>query len=505
DAIFFEGKAEKPVYLLITDGEAELKDAGHLWGKNTAETDEQIKADNNDKTIRVACIGPAGEKLSRLACIINDWGRAAARSGLGAVMGSKNLKAVACKGSFKPNIFNPEKVKEFMSQVAEAIKTKPPPPFLELSRYGTCGSVVRHGFEHETPIKNWSGNNIEDFPIEKFERIDGDSVKKYITAKYVCHGCPIGCGGWLKVESGRYALEKAHKPEYESIAAFGPMCLNDDIESIIYANHLCNMYGLDTISAGATIAFAMECFEKGILTQRDTEGITLDWGNTEAIIEVLKKICEREGIGDVLADGVKMAAARIGRGAEKFAIHVCGQELPYHDPRNMPGWGIAYVCDPTPGRHTRGVNTAPIIKEERNLLGKGKIHAVGIARNHILSTSGLCFFGAFLRIPLREVLEAVTGWNLNDEELVRTGHRIAVIMHAFNLREGLKPSDFTMPSRAAGDPPLKVGKLKDVTLDFETPKKEYYEAMGLNTETGRISTERIKELELDEISDLFMD
>jgi aldehyde:ferredoxin oxidoreductase len=371
---------------------------------------------------------------------------------------------------------------------------------MELSSYGTSGGVVRHGFEHETPIKNWGGNNIEDFSVEKFERIGGDSMKKYTIAKHSCPGCPIGCGGGIKIESGIFALENAQRPQYESIAAFGPMCLNDDIESIIYANNLCNLYGLDTISAGATIAFAIECFEKGILTKKDTEGIELVWGNATAIIQVLEKMCKREGmIGDILADGVRMGATRIGKGAERFAMHVCGQELPYHDPRNMPGWGIAYICDPTPGRHTRGINTAPVIREEKDLTGKGKVHAIGVARTNILSTSGLCFFGAFLGIPLREVLEAVTGWNLSDDELIQTGQRIATVMHAFNIREGLKPSDFTMPPRAAGDPPLKIGKLKGVTLDFEKPKREYYEAMGFDPNTGKISAERMRQLGLEEI------
>jgi len=340
--------------------------------------------------------------------------------------------------------------------------------------------------------------------------------ERYVTKKYACTGCPIACGGWMKVESDRYAVEKGHKPEYETLAAFGPMCLNDNMESLIYANELCNLYGLDTISAGATIAFAIECYENGILTREDTDGIELTWGKSAAIIQILEKMCRREGVGDILAEGARVAAAKIGRGAEQFAMHVGGEMIPMHDPRQAPGWGATYVSDPTPARHTRGGTQfveqgalepeivtpwgIPTRIEKYDPTNKGKVHAIWAARQHLVETSGACLFAADgLRFPLLEFLKAVTGWDLSYEELIKTGQRIATLLHAFNLREGFKPADFTMPPRVAGNPPLRVGPLKDITIDFESLKRQYYEAMGFEPDTGRIRKERVVELGLQDV------
>lgn len=516
DFVFFTGKAKHPVYLLIQDGKAQLKDARHIWGNDTVATEEMIRKENSAPNLKVAGIGPAGEKLSRISCIINDGGRAAARSGLGAVMGSKNLKAVACQGNSKPEVFDKARLESLIKTMREEMKSKPTPMYSTLKKTGTPGAMVPHLVTHDVPIKNFGGTTIEDFPEEKWARVGWEGMENYVVKKYACTGCPIGCGGWVKVESKKYPVKQGHKPEYESLAAFGPMCLNDDMLSLIYANELCNRYGLDTISAGATVAFAIECYQNGILTKKDTDGIELNWGNSEAIIQVLEKMCQREGIGDILAEGVKVAATKIGKGAEKFAMHVGGQEIPMHDPRQAPGWGATYVSDPTPARHTRGGTQfieqgalpaelvtpwgLPAKMEKYDPTNKGKAHALAAARQHVVETSGACLFAAdALSFPLLDFLKAITGWDLTYPELIRTGQRIATLLHGFNLREGFKPADFTMPPRVAGNPPLKVGPLKDITIDFENLKRQYYEAMGFDPVTGKIKKERIVELGLQDV------
>jgi aldehyde:ferredoxin oxidoreductase len=516
DMVFFEGRADHPIYLLIRDGKAEIKNAEHIWGKYTATTDEMIRRENNDPGLKIVSIGTGGEKLSRIAAVINDGGRAAARSGLGAVMGSKNLKAVACSGSSKPDVYDKPMVSQLVKEMMAMAKSNPSGMYLGLSNTGTPGAMIPHMMEHDVPIKNWSGNHVEDFPEEKWKKVAWDGMEKYAVKKYACTGCPIACGHILKVDKGEFAVERAHKPEYETLAAFGTMCLNDHMESLIYANELCNMHGLDTISTGTTIAFAIECFENGILTKTDTDGIELTWGNSRAIIDVLKKICMREGIGDILAEGAMRASAEIGKGSEKFAMHVGGEMVPMHDPRCTPGWGATYVSDPAPARHVRGgtafVESGPVNEslyqalglptkvEKYNPEGKGQMHAVLAGWQHLINSSGMCLFGAdALAFSLIDFMKAVTGWDLSYDELINTGQRISTILHGFNLREGFKPSDFTIPPRVAGNPPLKAGPLKGITVDIDNLKRQYYEAMGFDVETGEISKERIDALGLQDV------
>jgi aldehyde:ferredoxin oxidoreductase len=516
DMVFFEGRADHPVYLLIRDGKPEINAAENIWGKDTATTDEMIREENDDSGLKIVSIGTGGERLSRIAAVINDSGRAAARSGLGAVMGSKNLKAVACSGSLKPDIHDKPEVSRLVKEMMAMAKSNPSGMYLGLSSTGTPGAMIPHMAEHDVPIKNWSGNFVEDFPEEKWGMVSWNGMEKYAVKKYACTGCPIACGHILRVDEGEYPVERVHKPEYETLAAFGTMCLNDHMESLIYANELCNMHGLDTISAGTTIAFAIECFENGILTKADTDGIELTWGNSRAIIDVLKKICMREGIGDILAEGAMRASAEIGKGSEQYAMHVGGEMVPMHDPRCTPGWGATYVSDPAPARHVRGgtafVESGPVNEilyqalglptkvEKYNPEGKGEMHAVLAGWQHLVNSSGMCLFGAdALPFSLIDFMKAVTGWDLTYDELTMTGQRISTLLHGFNLREGFKPSDFTIPPRVAGNPPLKIGPLKDRTIDIEGLKKQYYEAMGFDVDTGTISPERIKALGLQDV------
>ena len=516
DVVFFEGRADHPVYLLIRNGKVEFKDARHLWGVDTVKTEEMIRRENKDARLKIACIGTAGEKRSRIAAVMNDWGRAAARSGLGGVMGSKNLKAIACSGTQKLKIFDKVRVENLMKELVKEAKNNPSGMVQILTRSGTPGAMMPHMAMHDVPIKNWAGNNIEDFPESKWESVSWECLEKYVTKKYACSSCFLTCGHWVKVSTGKYKVEKGHKPEYETMAAIGPLCLNDNMESLIYANELCNLHGLDTISAGGIIAFAIECYENGLISKKDTDGLELTWGNTDAIIEVLKKMCLREGIGDLLAEGSREAAKRIGRGAEQFSMDVGGELIPMHDPRQVPGIGATYVSDPTPARHTRSgtafqeegmanpvtmnILGLPLQMERYDPTGKGRSHSLVTAWQHLINTTGLCIFaGDGLNFSLLEMMKGVTGWNLDHEELIKTGKRISTLLHAFNLREGFKPADFTMPPRPYGSPPFKAGSLKGITVDVENLKRQYYEAMGFDPATGEIRKDRIEELGLQNI------
>jgi len=516
DILFFEGRADHPIYLRISNGKPEIMDARHLWGKDTFETDQTIRDENPGKDFKVACIGPAGEKCVRVAAVINDGGRAAARSGLGAVMGSKNLKAVACYGYQRPGIFDKDKVKSLVAAVNDDMINQPSGMYMVLSSTGTPGAMVPHLNTHDVPIRNWGGNTIQDFPKEKWGKVGWDAMEKYVVEKYACEDCQIACGGYLDVENEKYGVQHSHKPEYESLAAFGPNCLNDNMESLIYANELCNLYGLDTIGTGSTIALAIECYENGLLTKKDADGLELTWGNSDAIIELVHKIAKREGIGDLLAEGGKAAAAKIGKGAEELAMHVGGEMMPMHDPRQAPGWGATYASDPTPAKHTRGGTQfaeggmapkhvmkllgLPAKLEKYNPEGKGKYHAVIAGWQHLINTAGACLFAADgLNFRFIDLMRAITGWDLNAENMVQTGQRIATMLHAFNLREGFKPADFIIPPRVCGNPPLKAGPLKNVKLDIEELKRQYYDAMGYGVDNGDIRKETIERLGLQDI------
>jgi aldehyde:ferredoxin oxidoreductase len=518
DFVFLEGKAEHPVYLLITNGKPEIKDARHLWGMDTAATEEMIRKENANKDYRVVCIGPAGERLVRVAAVINDRGRAAARSGLGAVMGSKNLKAVACAGFQRPPIFDKEKVKSLVSTTISEMQNNPGPMMAVLFHGGTASAMMPHFIDHDVPIRNWAGNNVEDFPREKWEKVGWESLEPYAVERYACIDCPIACGGWMELGGAKYAVKRAHKPEYESLAAFGPNLLNENTESLIYANELCNLYGMDTIGVGGTIAFAVDCYESGIIGNKDTDGLELKWGNADAIIELVHKIARREGIGDILADGAKMAAEKFGKDAVPLAIHVGGQLIPMHDPRRAAGWGAVYISDPSPATHTRGGTQfpetgmanpdiygplgVPIQMDKYNPEGKGTYQAIMSGWQHLMNCSGVCLFAADgLNFRWIELMRAITGWDLDVENLKKTGQRIGTMLHLFNLREGFKLSDFTIPERARGNPPLTAGPTKGVTLDFEGLRHQYLEVMGFDFAEGKFRRDRLQELGLLEVVD----
>lgn len=513
DAIFVSGIAPSPKYLLVNNSGIELKDASHLWGKDTIETEDTLLEELGDSKIRVACIGPASEKLSLISGVVNDKGRVAARSGVGAVMGSKRLKAVAVRGKGEIVLADADRIKQLRR---DFIKQMRDIGFINgLIKYGTCGNTAAVVAMGASPVKNWLLTGIESFPtVDKIG--EGDNVIKYQLRKYGCAGCPISCGGIMSVPGGKYPVYETHKPEYETVAAFGNMCLNDDLHSIFKLNDMCNRSGLDTISAGSVIAFAMECYENGIITKADTDGIELTWGNAEAIVVMTDKIIRREGFGDILADGVMRAAQRIGKDAEKFAMHIGGQEPGLHHAHFFPGRGTGYVVDPTPGRHTAAspftrcdANATVAPYSEFQFTGferyeyKSKGPAQAIASNYwqVGASAGVCLFPAVFSgiFPLLDFINAVTGWDISMKEAVETGARIQTLRQLFNIREGIDPRKVRLPDRMVGIPPHIEGPLKNITIDIDTLVKGYYKAMEWDPDTGHPTESCLTRLRLDEL------
>jgi len=543
DGVFFKGKSERPVYVLLREEEVEIRDASHLWGRDTVETEEMIRDEVGEKKLRVACIGRAGEKMSLISGVVTEGGRIAARSGLGAVMGSKKLKALAVKGDRKVGVADPSRMKElnrrFMEDfnrpsfigrtatshirtAAKLLRILPADPRPEspaqkdlFRTYGTSGWTAAAAGVGDSPVKNLGGVGYRDFPLEeKAERISDEGVIKYQSRKYHCHLCPMGCGGICEVGEGPYPLRHTHKPEYETLAALGANCLCSDLPALMYMNDLLNRAGMDTISAGVTISFAMECFERGILTAGDTDGLELTWGDSGAMVAMIERMINREGFGDVLADGVKRASEHIGKGSEEFAMHAGGQELPMHDARYDPTFGLAYVTEPTPGRHTisskyytasygldrkvKEVRKIPVLARKKRRYkwkGWGSDQTACSKYAQLIACCGLCIFGvATGDAPLVEWMNAAAGWDYDLPAYLQTGERIEAIRQCFNAREGISPDMVDLPPRAKGEPPLEDGPLAGVTVDLDSMRREYWEAMEYDLENGWPSERKLRRL-----------
>ena len=456
DGVFFTGISPKPVYLLIDEGKAQLKDAGHLWGKDTYETEDVLMAEYG-KQSRVACIGPAGEKLSLISCIVTDHGSVAGRSGLGAVMGSKKLKAVVARGTLDIPIANKTNVDEIKKMQINSYKILGPNGMSVIDikhRYGT--SIATYGSAHsgDSPVKNWGGIGVIDLPDR--EGLNENVFAARVEKGHTCWRCPLACKATLKAGEGEYKYAAGcRRPEYETASAFGSNCANSNTESIIMCNDICNRAGIDTISSGSVIAFAMELYENGIITKNDTDGIDLKWGNHQAMVAMTQKLVKREGLGDVLADGVKIAAEKIGKDSEKFAVHIGGQEPGMHDPKlpmHFPSTEAArYQMDATPGRH-------------HSFFGPS-----GFVHMHFQNAAGLCFPGRWDQNPdqLVGIFNAVTGWNYSWSDMLKAGERIANLRHAFNLREGINELKWPVHPRIVGKPPQTAGPLAGVTANIE--------------------------------------
>jgi aldehyde:ferredoxin oxidoreductase len=505
DGLLFAGISETPVYLTVEEGSAQLRDASDLWGMNVTDLEDTLKARHGDD-IEIISIGQAGERMSLMACIMNDKERAAGRSGLGAVMGSKKLKAVVVKGEMDVPMADRDQIvalrREYLRRHGGAYE--------DFHDYGTCSITSDSAQNGDSPVKNWGGSGLGDFPRERSDKIGGEANVSLPDYKpYGCWYCPIRCGGKVRQDSGPYALEKndgvGHKPEYETLCMFGTNLLNDDLASIVKINEICNNYGLDTISVGATIGYAIECYEAGLIDAAQTDGLEMTWGNAPSIVAMTQKIAEREGCGALFGDGIKAAWERLGKIGTEYAVHVNGEEVPAHDPRYTPGLASTYTLDATPARHTQGGELLEPVEydlaehDKYDYSGSADNHWQLVNQMHVVNAAGLCMFG-YLSYPWESVpaqLSAVTGWDYDKGEVLKTGMRIGTMRHAFNLREGHNPLTRNVPGRLIGAPPLKEGNVKGVKVDLKTLNREYLERCGWDTRTTVPSEEALRALGMD--------
>ena len=510
DALIIEGKAEKPTYVWIKDGEVKFRSAKKVWGMKTTDTQQIIKNELNDQNVRIASIGPAGENLSKMACIINEM-RAAGRKGLGAVMGSKNLKAIAIRGTGSVAIADKGKLKTARGVMTKAMKESEH-LYPEFSKMGTPMVVDATNAMGIFPIKNFSATG----EYSMAEQIGVEVQMTRNTGRESCYGCPVGCSQLNMAQSGSYAGILTEGPEYETYYSFGGQTGVDNIDAIIAADRLADELGLDSMSAGVTIGFAMELYEKGILSPDDTGGLKLHFGNDEAMMKVLKLMAFREGIGDILADGTRVAAEKIGKGSEKYAMHVKGLELPAYDVRGAKAHGLNYATSYTGADHNRGYAfqeifgiPVPYEVDRFAVKGKGKLTKWNQdLRSAVADCPTMCVFlldMALVGIATQNtasLMEAVTGLAYTPEDIPKVGERINNLARAFNVKAGLTRGDDTLPERIMTEP-LKGGASKGQVIskeDLDQMLDEYYEARGWDN-AGVPGRDKLEELGLGYASD----
>jgi aldehyde:ferredoxin oxidoreductase len=513
DGIIFEGRAPKPLYLLTEDGKAKLLDAEELWGKNTSETTRILREKHGVK-FNVACIGIAGENLVKYAAIMNDcdeenWGRAAGRCGVGAVMGSKNLKAIASRGTLEIPVADPSAYREEAKQRFDWVNQSLLKMTLEV--YGTATMVDLVNVKGGIPTRNWQTG-----VFENSERINGQAINDSILVKRKpCFACPIHCGRIAEIKEGPFK-SKGEGPEYETISSFGTMCGVDNLEAITRAHFLCNEYGIDTVSAGNTVAFTMECYQRGILTKENLDGFDFSWGNAQLIVDIVHKIGKREGIGDLLAEGTMRMAQRLGKGSERFAMNVKGLELPGYDSRAAKITGLAYATANRGGDHITAyiegpaflampfmiVENAdvgdPLVEDpEVALVVKNFEDAFGIFD----AIGGCKFMGMVLTAEdWAKLISTLMGYEFSADDFRRTGERIYNLERAYILREGFTRKDDTLPPRLLEDP-LPEGPAKGHVVNLDILLDAYYKYRGWDDQ-GRPTIEKLRELDIEWVADL---
>ena len=491
DGVIFKGRSETPVYLLLNEGVPELKPAQHLWGRTTRETEEIMREELDLKRLQIASIGPAGENGVLFASIMHG-GDAMGRGGIGTVMGSKNLKAIAVSGRSKPEIRDKDRFQLILKKVIGNYKESD--ALKEFGEIGTTRHVNGLNPKGIYPVKNFQAG---EFP--NYHMVNADVLNnQYVQKRFACFSCSIRCRRNAEVTSGPYAHVLTEGPEYETIWSFGGNCENKNIESIIAANDLCLEYGMDTISAGGVVGFAMECFEKGLISLTDTDGIDLRFGNHQAIVALVHKIAHREGLGDTLSKGTKRAAEVIGKGASDFAMQVKGLELAAYEPRRAKGMGLGYATSPRGGCHERCYLLSEVFGiEQFSYEGKGAL--VQRTQDSVAIKDALCFCafasaGASTQ-DLAEMFSAATGWEKTEQSLMDIGERICNLERLFNLREGFTRADDSLPKRFLKEPlPGPDGKPEVVDIDLLLDK--YYRVRGWNPE-GVPSEATLSRLELE--------
>lgn len=554
DGIFVRGVSDKPVYLKVVGGEAELVDAGELWGMDAIEAEKRLLEEVGGKRTRVALIGTSGEKRSLISGVVNDGGRIAARSGLGAVMGAKQLKAIVLQGRERVQVADRAEMKrlnkEFLASfksglglskvfskpvvtVVSKVMSNSPLQMAQSGalvkatfiRYGTIVSNCLSSETGDSPCQNWKGAGNIDFPLRTHSsKLNPALITQHEVKKYSCYSCPMGCGGIVQVKTGRFPVEEMHKPEYETCCALGTLLLNRDLEALFLLNDKLNRAGMDTISAGATVAFAMECYEAGVVSRDDLDGINLRWGNAGAIIAFVDKMIAREGCGDFWADGVKVAQRKLGAASDDFAMHTGGQELPMHDSRFDPGFAVSYALEPTPGRHTSpcyqwiemfrldklfpGLGTMPQIfgskGRQKRSATKNQLMVAASQYLQLINGCGMCLFGLYLdgTLPVPSYINAATGWTHPPEHYLEIGERIQNLRQAFNAKHGIEPKKhFRMPRRSVGVPPMQKGPLKGIMVAERQLQDDWLDGMGWDRQTGIPTASKLRELDLGEVAD----
>jgi len=522
DFVILTGRSKKPVYLLLRDGKAELLDASHLWGRETNVATEMIREEHKNPSLETAVIGPAGENKVLYGSIIVDFYRAAGRAGLGAVMGSKNLKGIAASGSLGIEAYDIEKYLEANQREMERLKDPLWKDSLaSLRKYGTTDLVAVINEIGRLPTKNhWTGyyEDAEDIGPEVI-------AEKYRIAQEACHGCAIGCKYIIRVPEGKYSTGPIGGPEYETLMAFGSNCLNNDVESIFYLGKRCDLLGMDTISAGKTIGFVMELCERGIVSAKDLDGIDVSWGNDEAQAELVEKIAEREGIGDILANGVRKAAEHFGGEAWRYAVHVKGLEASGQDPRAHQSIGLTYATNVRGADHLRSLSSLeelgyPEIASER--FGEEKAQAIldimsptckgqliwdmedlyALVDSAVICKYGTMWPPVYYYSTFTNVIAPLTGMDeWADPKYVRdSAQRISHLRRAFNHRLGITRKDETLPPRLLSEP-MPTGPSKGGLPDLDIMLDEYYEYRGCDKGTGYPREKKLRELGLDFVAD----
>lgn len=506
DGIVVKGTTCCPVYLWITEQGVEIRDATALWGRDTWETDEVVRAETDPKA-SVVCIGPGGEQLVRYACIMNEGkdGRAAGRAGMGAVMGSKKLKAIAVKGGLTVPVANSEALKASIKEWGPKLREGA----IGMHKYGTAGGMATHDKMGNLPEKNWQQGS---WP-EGAELISGITManRGILVDNYACRGCTIGCGRVVEIKEGPYAMERSGGPEYESAAMLGANCLVDNLEAVCKANELCNRYGIDTISTGASIAFAMEAYDRGLLPAEMMEGADLRWGSADGMISMVKMIGERRGLGHLLGEGVRRASDELGPETAAFALHVRGQEPPAHDPRGFFGNAIAYATSARGACHLSSFTHAyerVLVMPEFGLDAvvdrfdsESKPALVASGQNlcgmfDALKACKFLLFGGARSPELVEWLNYVTGWDWDYDRFIETGERIFNLKRLYNLRCGSGASDDTLPVRYRTEP-RPDGSAAGKLPPFEQMLAGFYQHRGWDAQ-GVPLPEKLAELGLPE-------
>ena len=477
DMVIIKGMARKPVYIWIDDDTVQIKDARAYWGKTTGETKAAIREELKDNSVSVASIGTAGEKLVRFSGIIVD-SRAAGRGGAGAVMGSKKLKAIAVRGTKNVYAADIQEFQKLLEDTYETIRANPAVP--KRIEKGTAGTLAVTYSKGVLPIMNFSTATFDD--------IEGLMPETVRDTLYIhnesCFGCPLPCGKTALIKDGPYKGFVLPGPQYETIGLLGSNCGIGDIRAVAQANYLCNEYGLDTISTGNVIAFAIECYQRGLITVNDTDGLELRFDDAVGLITLIEKIARRDGFGDLLAEGTKRVSEKIGQGSDKFAMHSKGQGLAAYEPRALVGMGLLYATATPGANHSFGPTLTPESVELKDMLThKDKARVVRREQNKYCLQDSMIFCG-FSRFGMDNAqrlkfTNAVTGWGYSNEESINIADRIYTLERLFNVREGFSKENDTLPWRCLNEP-MPNGPAKGNIVPLERMLTEYYKERGWN-------------------------